>query len=205
MKVLTMEQRSPEWFAARCGRPTASSAAKILTSTGKKSASWKPYLYELVAERAGHMAPPFEPTDAMLEGIRREQEAQDLYAFEMGVEVENVGMVICEVTGASASPDGLINREYGLELKNPKGSTFFAEKDAGKVPSKYVPQIHFSMAVTGFQRWDYMCYLPGQAPLIHHVERDEYTETMRQAIADFCGELEAACERLEITPQEKAA
>lgn len=198
MKILTMTQTSDAWFAARQGRPTASGAAKILTSTGKASAQRKNYLFEKVAERAGCDAPRFEPTEAMIEGVRREEESRDAYAFLTGHIVEEVGMLICDATGASASPDGWIEGSHGLELKNPKPSTFFAEMYAGKVPTKYIPQIHFSLAVSGLDRWDYGCYLPGQSLLIHTLERNSYTETMEQAIADFVGELENICERLEI-------
>lgn len=196
MRVIHCEQMSEAWFQARMGRPTASNAAKILTSTGKKSAQWKTYLYEIVAERAGHASPAFEPTEAMLEGIRREEESRDAYAFTTGRDVEQVGLVVCDEIGASCSPDGLIEGYGGLELKNPKPGTYYAEMDAGKVPTKYIPQIHASLAVTAFDVWDYCVYLTGEPPIVRTVGRDDYTATMRQALADFCGELDETCRRL---------
>lgn len=206
--TLHMPQYSPEWWAARIGRPTASSAGKILTGTGKRSDQAKAYLYELVAERAGHYLEPREPNEAMLEGSRREAESRDAYAFVTGREVQEVGMVICDATGASCSPDGLLGEHGGLELKNPKAGTFFFERDSAKVPTAYLPQIHFSLAVTGREWWDYCCYITGEAPLIHTIQPNEYTTSMAQAIADFCGELDATCKRLGVPllPQlEKAA
>jgi len=193
--ILTCPQRSDEWFNARTGRPTASSAAKIITSTGKPSTQARAYLYELVAERAGYVTPPFEPTEAMLEGIRREEESRDALAFQLGVDIEEVGMVICPVTGASASPDGLSDG-FGVELKNPKPGTYYAELDAGKVPAKYLPQIHWSLAVSGLDLWYYGCYLSPADFIVHEVERSKYTETVAQAIADFTGKLDETCERL---------
>ena len=207
MIILTMEQRSPEWFQARLGRPTASNAAKILTSQGKISGQWLGYLYDLVAERAGYAPEPFEPTEAMLEGIRREEESRNAYAFLTDSEPVEVGMIVCTLTGASASPDGLVGYPdgpmHGLELKNPKASTFFKEKITGKVPTQYIPQLHMSMAVSGLERWDYGCYLPGQDLLIHEVLANDYTETMRQAVADFCGELDKVCDKLDIPKLEE--
>ena len=211
MNVIHCEQMTPEWFAHKSGRPSASSAAKLLTSTGKKSTQWKGYLYDLAAERAGYPGHVIEPTEAMLEGIRREGESRNAYAFLTGHKVEEVGLVICDATGASCSPDGLVSGplgiEHGLELKNPNPGTFFMELDSGRVPAKYIPQLHFSMAVTGLKSWDYCCYLPERDPIIHTVTEDDYTNVMAQAIADFCGELDALCERLEIewNPVEEAA
>jgi hypothetical protein len=191
-----MEQRTPEWFAARAGKPTASAASKILTSTGKKSTQWKGYLFEVIAERRGHITPPFEPTEAMLEGIRREEESIDSYSFLSGDTVEQVGLIVSDEINASASPDGLIQlpdgKYLGVETKNPKASTYFAERDANKIPSKYIPQVHFSMAVSDgeIDTWKYLCYLPGEDLIIHDAHRDAYTATMRRAVEDFCNEVE---------------
>lgn len=197
MTIHTMEQRSEDWFAARAGRPTASSASRILTATGKPSAQAKAYLYEIVAERAGYTTPPFEPTEAMLEGIRREEESRDALAFILGAEIPEVGIVICDETGASCSPDGLCD-DFGVELKNPKASTFFAELDGGKVPTTYIPQLHMSMAVTGLREWVYCCYLPGQEPIIHRVSWDEYTDAMLKSVRKFTADVEETCKRLGI-------
>jgi predicted phage-related endonuclease len=206
MIILDMEQRSDEWFAARRGRPTASNAGKIITSTGKKSTQWKGYMYELVAERAGHQSPPFEPTEAMLEGIRREEESRDAYSFITGHAVKEVGMIVCKATGASCSPDGLAlecDPPHGLELKNPKPGTFFAELDNGKVPSTYLPQIHMSMAVSGLELWDYGCYLPGQEMIIHEVRADNFTALVSEALAEFCCKLDETCRRLGVPTLEE--
>ena len=47
-----MEQKSPEWFAARCGKVTASRVADIIAKTKSgPSASRENYLAQLVCER----------------------------------------------------------------------------------------------------------------------------------------------------------
>ena len=43
MIILECEQRTPEWYAARVGKPTASGFSKIVTSTGERSKSREGY------------------------------------------------------------------------------------------------------------------------------------------------------------------
>jgi hypothetical protein len=79
MKTYGFPQRSDEWFAIRCGIPTASSADKILTPTGNLSKQSEPYLNRLLADRAGYGDAPMEPTEWMLRGIELEPEARALF------------------------------------------------------------------------------------------------------------------------------
>ena len=51
MIKIDCEQGSPEWFAEKLGKPSASNASKILQDNGKQSKSRTGYLYELAAER----------------------------------------------------------------------------------------------------------------------------------------------------------
>jgi hypothetical protein len=51
MRVTEFEQRTEGWFQARLGKPSASSFHKLITPTGKPSASAMSYVDELVAER----------------------------------------------------------------------------------------------------------------------------------------------------------
>ena len=96
MKTYGYPQLSDEWFSIRCGIPTASSADKILTPTGKLSAQSETYLNQLLADRAGYGDPPMEPTEWMQRGIDLEPEARSLFEFEMGLTVEQVGFITNE-------------------------------------------------------------------------------------------------------------
>ena len=62
-------QGSPEWFAARCGRVTASRVADVIATTKNGySASRATYMGQLIAERlTGTVAPSFS-NDAMRHG-----------------------------------------------------------------------------------------------------------------------------------------
>ena len=210
MKTYGYEQRSDEWFAIRCGIPTASSADKLLTPTGKLSAQADAYLNRLLADRAGFGDAPMEPTEWMLRGIELEPEARALFEFETGESVMEIGFMTNDEGTAGCSPDGLfIDLDMpigGLEIKCPKASTHFGYLRAGVMPKFYAPQVHFSMAVTGLKRWAFMSYFPGLDPLIVTVERDEYTDKIVAAIAEFTARLENESKRFGLrSPEAKAA
>ena len=60
MIILDDEQGSPEWLKSRLGRPSASMFAKLITTTGKPSASADKYINDLVAEKiTGRSEPLF--------------------------------------------------------------------------------------------------------------------------------------------------
>jgi len=201
MKTYGFEQRTDEWFAIRCGIPTASSADKILTPTGKLSAQSEAYLNQLLADRAGYGDAQMEPTEWMLRGIELEPEARAMFEFQMGLKVEQVGFITNEEGTAGCSPDGLIipNWRHGFEVKCPKASTHFGYLRAGVLPPYYAPQVHFSMAVTGLAAWWFMSYYPGLDPLIVLIERDDYTEKVAAAIALFSQRLESESARFGLT------
>ena len=50
MKIIECEQNSPEWFAARLGKITASNMDKIITPTGQQSKQVGKYITQLIAE-----------------------------------------------------------------------------------------------------------------------------------------------------------
>jgi len=55
---------------------------------------------------------------------------------------------------------------------------------SGGVPKDYLPQVHFSMAVTGLP-WYFMSFCPGMVPHIAKVEPDAYTAKMKDAVDRF--------------------
>lgn len=189
MKTYGYQQRSDEWFAIRCGIPTASSADKILTPTGKLSAQSDKYLNELLADRAGYGDESMEPTEWMQRGIDLEPEARALFEFHTGHDVEQVGFITNDDGTAGCSPDGIIPLMAGFEVKCPKASTHFGYLRAGVLPPYYAPQVHFSMAITGIPLWYFMSYYPGLDPLIVLVERDEYTDRIEAAVKEFTDRL----------------
>ena len=70
MKLIDAPQRSPAWFEARLGKPTASKAADVIArlKNGNPAQSRTSYAYRLVAERLSGPQPQFI-TAAMQRGI----------------------------------------------------------------------------------------------------------------------------------------
>ena len=184
-----IEQGSEEWFRIRKGRVTASNADRILTPTGKDSSQWDAYAIELVAEciRPDEL-PAFVGNHHTDRGNELEPDARELFAETMGLEVRTVGFLTRDDQVVGCSPDALIYRGdkpvAGLELKCPLAKNHLAYLDEGLVPKTYVPQVHFSMAITGLP-WYFMSYCPGMPPHIAMAEPDGYTAKMADAIDRF--------------------
>ena len=90
-----MEQRSPEWYAARVGKVTASRVHDIVATTksGGFTSGRKNYMADLVIERLTGAPAPSYQSAAMLYGIECEPEARAAYAFRVDMDVEEVGFI----------------------------------------------------------------------------------------------------------------
>ena len=197
-----VEQGSEQWFNLRKGRATASQFKKILTPTGKKSASAKGYMRVLARECICADPMEFFGNKYTEWGNEHEPDARDLFETETGLKVHEVGFVNrADDAPVGCSPDGLImddagNYVGGLEIKCPQVDTHVGYLLDGELPSDYKMQVHGSMAVTGLPYWYFMSYFPGLNPLIIKVERDAFTDTVSTALDDFVIEYAAERERV---------
>jgi hypothetical protein len=101
-----MEQRTEEWFAARCGKVTASRVADIIakTKTGP-SASRENYLAQLVCERLTGKPAESYSNSAMQWGTETEPFARAAYEARMDLLVTEVGFIDHPwITMSGASP-----------------------------------------------------------------------------------------------------
>jgi putative phage-type endonuclease len=157
-----MQQQSPEWFAARCGKVTASRVADIIakTKTGY-SASRENYLAQLVCERMTQKPAESYSNAAMQWGTDQEPFARAAYEANKDVLVEEVGFVLHPtIEGAGASPDGLVG-EYGLvEIKCPNTATHIQTLLDQKIPEKYVTQMQWQMACAKRDWCDFVSFDP---------------------------------------------
>lgn len=205
MKIVTQQQYTAEYWQARRGVPTASCAAKVFTSQGKASSQQAGYIAELIAQQYNplygiHDEPA---TKAMRMGHCMEPEARAFYGFERDAEVQQVGFVTTDDGRFGCSPDGFVGEDRGLELKSPQHSTQVAYLLAGKVPANYVPQVHWSLVVTGFSAWDFLSYCACLPPLLLEVVPNEFTEKLRAEMERFYEKLQAAKQRIGALAQEK--
>ena len=172
-----MEQRSEEWFAARCGKVTASRVADIIarTKTGP-SASRENYLAQLVCERMTGKPAESYSNAAMAWGTEQEPFARAAYESAKDVLVEEVGFVPHpSFSEAGASPDGLVG-EFGLvEIKCPNTATHIQTLLEQKVPEKYITQMQWQMACTQRHWCDYVSFDPRMAEgLLLFIKRIEF-------------------------------
>jgi putative phage-type endonuclease len=157
-----VEQRSDEWFEARCGSLGASKigvALGRLKRTGERNAAAMDFLYELAAEQLTGV--PAKRSNPMYWGRDHEDEARASYAFLTNLPVVKVGLIMHPtIPDAHASPDSLVGDEGGLELKCPTSATHLRTLLEQVVPEDHLPQLHWAMACSGRAWWDFVSYDP---------------------------------------------
>ena len=174
MIILDHEQGSPEWLAARLGKPSASMFSKLITQTGKPSSSADGYVNELIAERLTGQSEPFHVTEWMQRGTELEPEAREAYEFISSNDVIETGFILHTSYEFGCSPDGLILDQGGLEIKCPAPKTMVSYLRDPKVGvKKYWQQIQGCMWITKRNWWDFFAYHPEMPHVLVRVERDE--------------------------------
>jgi len=186
-------QGSEEWFRLRTGIPTASSFDKILTKSGKKSASQERYMYKLLAERMmGH--PCFEfMSDFMQRGKELESKAVDYFEMQSGKDTYPIGFVTDDKLWFGASPDRGISEDGLLEVKVPKDETHAMYLlGSGSVLDEYRVQAYGQLWVSGRHYTEVISWHPEMPKAIVHTERDEaFIKLLEEAVLEFSAKLEA--------------
>ncbi len=126
--VVNCEQRSPEWYLARCGRVTGSEADAMLAqgrSKGSESVQRRKLKYRKALERlTGRSFDKDFQTDAMTIGIEREPLAYAAYEATEGVLLDRAGFCAHNELLAGCSVDGYLGDFEGLvSIKCPEWHT----------------------------------------------------------------------------------
>jgi len=197
-----IEQRTPEWHKIRNGVLTASNFTKVITPTGKLSNSEtsRGFIKDLVIDCLIDQNPHKEDSQRAMSykfsirwGNDHEPIARDWFRNNV-CSVETVGFVKFDKNiPLGCSPDGLIPSkenegwESGLEIKCPSIKAHVEYLDSGVLPPEYNMQVHGSMAVTGLNSWYFLSYYPakGVKQFLLRVERDDFTEKIKQSLMDF--------------------
>ena len=194
-----MEQRSPEWFAIRAGKVTASRVADVIAKTKSGwGASRKNYMAQLIAERLTGQVQASFSNAAMQWGTEVEPQARSAYQFITGNEVAEVGFVNHPTLQAGASPDGLVADDGLVEIKCPNTATHIDTFCNDSVDGDYFTQMQWQMACTGRKWCDFVSFDPRLPPdmqlKIIRVDRnqgliDELENNVKQFLAELDGKI----------------
>jgi putative phage-type endonuclease len=198
-----MEQRTEEWFAARCGKVTASRVADIIakTKTGY-STSRDNYLAQLVCERMTGKPAESYSNAAMSWGTDQEEFARAAYEARMDILVTEVGFVDHPwIAMSGASPDGLAN-EGLVEIKCPNTATHIDTLLSRTVPAKYITQMMWQMACADRPWCDFVSFdprLPERHQLfIKRINYDlEMVNLLENSVIQFLGDVDLKIQQLE--------
>jgi hypothetical protein len=161
--ILTMAQRSPEWYAARLGRLTGS-AADAMLAKGKgsaESAARRNLRVRLMLERVtGLSQEDVYVSKDMQRGIDEEDNAFREYEAETGNLARRSGFLLHPTLMAGCSLDGQVDNYRGIiELKVPKSATHL-EYLRGEVPLEYARQCQHNLWMSEAEWCDFVSYDP---------------------------------------------
>lgn len=161
MIVVTTDQRTPAWYAARVGRLTGSRACDVLAKikTGEAAAR-RDLRLQLACERlTGQPDEDGYINAAMQRGIDKEGDAFAAYEAATGLLAQTVGFLAHDTLPAGCSPDGEVGGFEGLlELKCPKSSTHLRYLRSRAVPTDYLAQITHNLWITGASWCDFVSF-----------------------------------------------
>lgn len=191
-----IQQGTPEWFAQRLGKATASRIKDIVakTKTGYSTSRDK-YLTQLLLERlTGTVAESY--SDAVMAwGNDTEPFARAAYEAQKGVMVDQVAFINHPtIEMAGASPDGLVGDDGLVEIKCPMSHTHL-ESLLGGLDDQYKVQVQWQMACTG-RKWTDLCSFDPRFPaelqlVIKRFERDDaFIATLEEEVIKFLAELD---------------
>ena len=196
MKIHNAIQGSAEWHRLRLGKATASRCADIITPGRLQlSKSRGEYMHELLGEWSlGTPQEDFLGNAWTERGHELEAEAADYFRLQTDLEPVACGFIEGDDGHTGCSPDWTVD-DYppdgslpdgvapelvisaGVELKCPKRSTHIGFMLDGACPTKYVPQVQFSLWITKFEHWWFMSYYPGLPPVLVKVLPEERWQT----------------------------
>jgi putative phage-type endonuclease len=198
-----IEQGSPEWFAQRLGKVTASRVADVIAKTKMGySTSRDNYMAQLVCERMTNTVAESFTNSAMAWGTETEPLARAAYEAHADVLVDEVAMITHPtIEAAGASPDGLVGDNGQLEIKCPNTATHIDTLLTQTVPGKYITQMQWQMACTGRKWCDFVSFDPrmsdGLQLFVKRVPRDDaYIQMLEKEVIQFLTELDGKIKKL---------
>lgn len=193
LEIVDVEQNSPDWFAARCGIPTASEFKSVLAKGQGKTRS--KYLHKLAGEvYTGEPEPSFSNghTDR---GHEMEEDGADAYALIKGLEPKRVGFMRNGRVGAS--PDRVVDDDGLVEIKSKLPSVLSEIIIKGGMVAEHKAQVQGQLWVAEREWCDLVCYWPNMPLFIHREHRDdEYIGVLSAEVDRFLQDLDGVVEKI---------
>ena len=198
-----VEQGSPEWFAQRCGKATASRISDIVakTKTGY-STSRANYMAQLVVERMTNQVAESYSNAAMEHGITFEPFARASYELKTGNMVDQVGAIDHpRIAMSAASPDGLVGDDGCLEIKCPNTATHIDTLLGDEPAKKYYDQMQWQMVCANRSWCDFVSFdprMPSHLQLfVKRIERNDiYIAELENEVIRFLAEVDDKVKKL---------
>jgi putative phage-type endonuclease len=197
--IIETEQRSADWFDARLGRVTGSKAGAVWNKTAKglRTAEWKKYQDQLLAERLTAL-----PNDdvfvsyEMQRGIDLEPIARRALAKRMGLQIRETGFLAHQALMAGSSLDGDVNDfEAVVEIKCPRTTTHLSYIEEKGLPDQYMGQLLHNLYVSGAERLIFASFddrLPPslQLCIVERKAKDLPLEEYEKDLLEFLAQLD---------------
>ncbi len=204
-RIVDCEQRSPEWFAARCGAMTGSAAPDMMaTIKSGEAAARRDLRYRLAIERLTGQVEELDLSNnaAVMRGVEKEPAGRMRFEEEAGVDVRLTGFLRHIELPFGVSLDGDIDgfRET-LEIKCPKTATHIETIERGTIPPRYVWQLAAGAWLTGAEAANFVSFDDRLPPGLDyfHVRvsaRDLPLEEFDRALRKFLTEVDDLTETL---------
>lgn len=169
---------------ARVGKITGTRLKDIIVLRGTTP---KKGYYELIAER---VALPPDNENVMDRGLRLEEEAMKLLSEKIGKEVDT-SLVLCESEenpSIAYSPDGLIGKTEGCEIKCLNSASHIEALLTNKIPNEYFFQSLQPFIVNPDLKKLYFCFydprIPGHEFFYFEVKREDIAEDVEKYKAE---------------------
>jgi predicted phage-related endonuclease len=204
---MSAPQRTEQWHADRAGKITASMMGPVMDlakpgnfKTGPRKGqpypepeSRREYIRQLAAERITGRLKPNVKAAALEWGKDVEPVARAAYEARTGLLVTQVGFMLHpDLPYIGASPDFLVLKIGGGEVKCPESIIVHLQTLEEGLPPEHIEQIQCGLCVTGRQWWDFVSFHPHYpAPHDLFVQRIERDEKFIAAMLEACASLEA--------------
>ena len=206
IEIVTCQQGSPQWLAARLGIPTASEFSSIMAKGrgGNESRTRQTYLYKLAGEIiTGEPMESFGNAH-MERGKLMEEEARCYYEFMTDTACEPVGLIRNGRKGAS--PDALIGANGLVEIKTKLPHLLIEALLRDEFPPEHKAQCQGQLWVAEREWIDIAVYWPGMPLFVTRATRDEaIIRELAQAVEIFTTELDATVARVQGHRLQRAA